>query len=148
MFVKINNPLRIKSVADLNRKDIRFINRQRDSGTRVLLDYLLKKENIKPEEIDGYTREVFTHTSVAAAVKGDSADVGLGIKAAAQALQVDFITVANERYDLVFNENFYNSKKGQALMEVINSKEFQSEVQKLGGYDLKETGNIVDLQKW
>lgn len=145
LFVKKGNPKSIKSLKDLTRADVKFINRQIDSGTRVLLDYLLKKEEIDPVSINGYAREVFTHTSVAAAVSGNSADVGLGIMAAAQALDVDFIPVSEERYDLVFLKDFYESDKGQAIMEIINSKDFQNEVKKLGGYDLRDTGKVVKL---
>ncbi|MGI6605273.1 MAG: substrate-binding domain-containing protein, partial [bacterium] len=94
------NPKGIKTLADLTRPDVSFINRQRGAGTRVLLDWALKEEGIDPAAIQGYEREEYTHTAVAAAVKGGAADVGLAVLSAARALELDFIPWRSERYDL------------------------------------------------
>ncbi|MGE5390142.1 MAG: molybdopterin biosynthesis protein, partial [Deltaproteobacteria bacterium] len=101
LIVSPGNPLEITSLFDLQRPVIRYINRQAGAGTRVLLDFLLAANHINPENINGYTREEYTHLAVAAAVKNNAADAGLGIFAAAQALDLDFIPLAEERYDLV-----------------------------------------------
>ena len=101
LIVAKGNPSRIEGIADLTRDGIVFVNRQRGSGTRILLDYLLKKMGIDGSRIDGYGREEFTHLLVAAAVKSGRADAGLGIRAAARALDLDFIPIEHERYDLI-----------------------------------------------
>jgi putative molybdopterin biosynthesis protein len=117
-----------------------FINRQRGSGTRQLLDFLLRKEGIEPDRINGYHRELYTHLAVAAAVKTGGADVGLGIKAAADALDLDFIPIAAEQYDLAVRPDVLEMPQWQALLEALETPQFREQVERLGGYDLKTAG--------
>lgn len=142
-IVPPGNPKGIKSLSDLRGNDRLYVNRQRGAGTRMLLDYMLKKEGILPQEINGYTREMYSHLSVAAAVKEGTADTGLGIYSAAKALGMEFIPVAHESYDLVMSKEFYNSEGGQLLFSIMKSKAFQQEVEKLGGYKLDGIGEII-----
>jgi len=138
-----DNPHKIRTVTDLTRPGVRFINRQRGAGTRLLLDYLLKEAGLDPAQIQGYDREEYTHMAVAANVKSGTADVGLGILAAARALGLDFIPVSPERYDLVVPESTYEDPRFQELLQVIRSPEFRTAVEALGGYDLKDSGEIL-----
>jgi putative molybdopterin biosynthesis protein len=123
-----------------------FINRQPGSGTRVLLDYDIQRLRMDPRAIRGYEREEFTHMAVAVAIASELADVGLGIKSAAQALQLDFIPVGEEQYDLVLLRSFLESDKGQKLLQVIRSGEFKTAVEALGGYDAGAAGEIAYRQ--
>nr|HID59130.1 molybdopterin biosynthesis protein [Desulfobacterales bacterium] len=143
LIVPRGNPKGISSIKDLTRDDITFINRQRGSGTRVLLDYHLKRLNINPESITGYDSEEFTHMSVAVSVLSGAADTGLGIYAAAKALDLEFIPLITEEYDLVIPERFFNEHKVQLVLEVIRSEEFKRLVETMGGYDTSRTGTIV-----
>lgn len=142
-IVPKGNPLGVSSVADISKPHVTFINRQRGAGTRLLLDYLLKKEGIDRNSIYGYDREAVTHLSVAAAVAGGTADVGLGIYSAARTMGLGFIPVAEERYDLLMNRRFYDSLEGQTLLSVIRSESFKTEMEALGGYSCRESGQIV-----
>src|SRR5262245_64091045 len=101
---------------DLIRKDCRLVNLQPVSGTRVLLDYELKRLRIDPTSIHGYEREEFTHMAVGVAVASGLADAGLGVRAAAQALGLDFIPLANEQYDLLCLRLFFESERGVRLL--------------------------------
>jgi putative molybdopterin biosynthesis protein len=134
------NPKKIRSLRDLVRKDVRYVNRQPGAGTRVLLDYELGKLRIKPERIAGYEREEFTHMAVAVAVASGLADCGLGIRSAAAALGLHFVPVEKEEYDLILRADFVDSPKGQKLLEVIRSSDFKKAVEKLGGYDTSQSG--------
>jgi putative molybdopterin biosynthesis protein len=142
-IVKQGNPLKIETVRDLVKPGLTYINRQRGAGTRLLFDYLLKQEGIDREQIYGYSREAVSHLSVAAAVAGGTADVGLGIYSAASAMGLDFIPVAEERYDLLMSGAFYRSSEGQELLECIRSPEFASEVEALGGYSCRDSGRVL-----
>ncbi len=137
------NPKQIRTLQDLTRKDVAFVNRQKGAGTRVLLDYQLKERGIDPTQIAGYEREEFTHLAVAAAVKSGAADVGLGILAAARALELEFVPLLRERYDLIIPELHYHSPLLSPFLNLISSKEFKQEVNALGGYDTAETGRVV-----
>lgn len=142
-FVKKGNPLGISSVHDLTKPGITYINRQRGAGTRLLFDYLLKQEAVDRAGIYGYSREAVSHLSVAAAVAGGTADVGLGIYSAAAAMDLDFIPVAEERYDLLMTQAFYHSSRGQELLACIRSEAFALEMEALGGYSCRDSGQIV-----
>jgi putative molybdopterin biosynthesis protein len=142
-MIKPGNPRKIKSIEDLARKDIVFINRQRGSGTRILLDFKLKQAGIAPDSIPGYANEEFTHMAVAAAVAGGSADTGLGIYAAARALKLDFIPMITESYDLVIPADFMDTDYIRLLLEIIHSDEFKTRVKQLGGYHVEKTGDLV-----
>ena len=140
LIVPKGNPLNIKTLEDLAKPGVRFINRQGGSGTRVLLDYLLQKQGLGKEQILGYEREEFTHLAVAVAVASGAADVGLGIQSAAEALGLDYVLVGEERYDLAIPKEFLEEPRMKAMIEVIQSRAFQEDVLALGGYDVREMG--------
>lgn len=146
LMVKKGNPKGIKGFNDLIRKDVRFINRQKGSGTRMLLDYYLNKEGISFEKINGYTREEFTHLTTAAAVAEGSADTALGIYSAAIAMDLDFIPVCDEQYDLAVPTKFLEQENIKKVIEVIKSSEFVEKIKGMGGYDTSETGQITFVE--
>ena len=143
LILGAGNPKGIEILEDLARKDVIFVNRQRGSGTRVLLDYQLAKQKLGPEVINGYGREEFTHLAVAAAIATGRADCGLGIQAAAAALKLDFLPLFSERYDLVIPEEHYQSRLLEPMLEVLASDQFASEVDKLAGYELERPGEVL-----
>ena len=143
LIVKHGNPKQIRDINDLVRPDIQFINRQGGSGTRILLDYRLGQLGLHPEQISGYGNEEYTHMAVAVAVLSGAADVGLGIQAAARALNLEFIPVVTESYDLVIPDEFMETAFIQLLLEIIRSSEFKSRVEGLGGYHVADTGTVV-----
>lgn len=143
IMVKRGNPKNIKGIDDLVKKDIKFINRQKGSGTRVLLDYLLKKKGINPLDIQGYFKEEYTHLMVASAVTEGNVDAGLGILSAVKAFHLDFVPVAKERYDIIIPKEYYSSLKIQKLLTIIRSEKFRKKVLSLGGYDLFQSGKVI-----
>jgi putative molybdopterin biosynthesis protein len=143
LMVPPGNPKAIGAMQDLARDDVVMINRQRGAGTRVLLDYLFDKAGIDPAAIAGYEREVTTHTMVAAAVSGGAADVGLGIRAAARAMGVDFVSLASERYDLAIPGEHLEHPGVLELLETARSDRFRAAVTALGGYDLRDAGKVM-----
>jgi len=138
------NPKGITTLLDLAREGVAFVNRQKGAGTRILLDYRLKQLGIDPTRITGYEREEYTHLAVAAAVKAGVADVGLGILGAARALDLDFVPLLKERYDLIIPEPHYRDPLLRPLLDLISSDGFAKEVEALGGYDTSETGRVVN----
>jgi len=142
-MVAKGNPKAIKSFHDLVRDDVTFINRQAGAGTRVLLDYHLDQLSIDPERINGYHLEEYTHTSVAVAVLSGVADVGMGVLAAARALDLDFIPVATEQYDLVIPEVFMEDGKIRTMLDVMRSQRYKERVLALGGYGVDRTGEEI-----
>lgn len=143
LMVLNGNPVEVRDVRDLAGKNVRFVNRQRGAGTRVLLDYHLSQLGIDAANIHGYDQEEYTHLAVAAAVASGRADCGLGIAAAAQALGLDFIPLFQERYDLIIPEAHYNSSLLQPLLGLLEDVAFREAVAKLPGYDVSQMGNIV-----
>jgi putative molybdopterin biosynthesis protein len=143
LIVPKGNPKKIAGIETLVRDDLVFVNRQAGSGTRILLDYRLESLKMSPENIRGYDNEEFTHMSVAVAVLSGAADAGLGIYAAAKALDLDFIPVVTEEYDLAIAEAFYEDEKIQFMLEVIRSEAFKNQVNALEGYDTSKTGTTV-----
>ena len=143
LMIQRGNPKNIQGIADLAREDIRFMNRQGGSGTRILLDYKLSELQIDPAGIDGYQLEEFTHMAVAVAVLSGTADAGLGIFAAARALDLDFIPVVTEQYELIISNAHIDSPNIQILLETINSQQFKDRVNALGGYSTQNTGTTV-----
>jgi putative molybdopterin biosynthesis protein len=137
-----SNPKGIEGIKDLMRPDVAFINRQAGSGTRILMDYELQKIGMDPAKIPGYRSEEYTHMSVAMAVASGRADVGLGILAAAQALDLDFIPVTRERYDLVVPTDLLKDERMILLLDIIRSPKFIEQVLALGGYEVEETGKM------
>ena len=143
LIVAKGNPLGITGVGDLARPEVRFINRQRGAGTRILLDYHLRQAGIGPEQVNGYEKEEFTHMAVAVNVLTGTASCGLGIFAAANALGLDFVPLARERYDLAFLPELADWKIETAL-ELIRSRAFKERIEKLGGYETTLTGRIME----
>ncbi|MFO7631402.1 MAG: molybdopterin biosynthesis protein, partial [Caldilinea sp.] len=145
LIVPKGNPKRLEKLEDLLSDDVVFVNRQRGAGTRVLLDYELKKRAINPRRIQGYDRTEYTHLSVAAAVKSGAADAGLGILAAARALDLDFIPLFDERYDLVIPVEHYESKLLRPLLALIEERSsgFGAAVEALGGYGVAQMGKML-----
>jgi len=143
LIVKRGNPKDIKSIEDLTRKDVTFINRQAGSGTRILLDYRLNQLGVDSADIHGYHHEEFTHMAVAVAVLSGTVDAGLGIYAAAKALDLGFIPVVTEQYDLIIPLQYFETDNIQMLLEIINSQDFKKRVEALGGYNTQKTGNII-----
>lgn len=145
LIVESGNPKSIRGLEDLGRAGVSFVNRQAGSGTRILLDWQLIQLGLDPATINGYQREEYTHMAVAVAVLSGSADVGMGIRAAAQALDLDFIPVTTERYDLVIPAVHYDNSLVQSLLQVIATREFKNQVMALGGYDIRDTGSRLQI---
>jgi len=143
MVIK-GNPKHIKNIDDLLRDDVCFINRQGGSGTRLLTDKHLREKGISSGLIKGYDREEYTHMGVASAVLTGIADTGMGILAAANALGLEFIPVAKERYDLAIPMDFIKMPQITAMLDIIrNNLEFRSSVERLGGYDVSDMGAVM-----
>ena len=142
LIVKKGNPLGFQSIQDIT-PEVRYINRQRGAGTRVLLDYKLKNAGISPMDIQGYEHEVTTHMSVAVAVQKDNADVGMGIYSSARALDLDFVDVTFEEYDFVTYADYLELPLVQEFINVLKSRDFQDKLDALGGYSYEEIGKIV-----
>jgi putative molybdopterin biosynthesis protein len=143
IIVPPGNPLNIRSIADLVRDDVTFVNRQRGSGTRVLLDWNLRLLSLDAGKIRGYENEEYTHMSVAAAVLSGTASSGLGVRAAAVALGLDFIPVGVEEYDLVILSRYWEDERIRNLLAVIRSDDFKKAVRNLGGYGVEKTGELL-----
>jgi putative molybdopterin biosynthesis protein len=143
LLVARDNPLGLARLEDLTRPGVRFVNRQRGAGTRVLLDYHLSRLGIVPEQILGYNREEYTHLGIAEAVSSGRADCGLGIAAAAQALELDFVPLFQERYDLIIPLEHAQGPLLAPLFDVIAGGRFRGEVQKLFGYDVSVMGTWI-----
>jgi putative molybdopterin biosynthesis protein len=144
LMVPKGNPKNIRGFRDLTRGDVVFINRQSGAGTRLLTDKYLKELGIAPKDVRGYEREEYTHMGVASAVLTGIADTGMGILASAQALDLDFIPLAKERYDLAFPAEFVDMPTVSAVLRVIREDgEFRTSVEALGGYDVSDMGKVV-----
>jgi putative molybdopterin biosynthesis protein len=143
LMVARGNPKGITGLTDLAREDIRYVNRQRGAGTRVLLDYHLGLLGIFPDQVHGYAREEYTHLAVAVAVQSGAADCGMGIAAAANALGLDFLPFAKERYDLVIPRIHYESELLRPLLEIIRGPLFRESVMALPGYDTSDMGRVM-----
>ncbi|HEX7540668.1 MAG TPA: molybdopterin biosynthesis protein [Anaerolineales bacterium] len=151
LMVRRGNPMDIKSLRDLNKTEagpepgrrVRFVNRQRGAGTRVLLDYQLSKMGIPAEVIQGYNQEEYTHLGVAAAVASGRADCGLGIPAAAQSLDLDFIPLFQETYQLIIPKIIAESDLLTPLFEVLEDRVFRQAVVNMPGYDVSQMGRLM-----
>ncbi|MBV8720070.1 MAG: molybdopterin biosynthesis protein [Chloroflexi bacterium] len=143
LIVPHGNPRGLSSLRDLAAPGVQFVNRQRGSGTRVLLDYQLRQLGISPTAIGGYEREQYTHLAVAADVASGAADVGLGILAAARALELDFVPLFNEEYQLVIPREHYDSAVLAPVLSILRDQSFAAEVSALGGYDVTNMGRVV-----
>ncbi len=143
LIVAPGNPLGLTEIQDLTRAGVRYVNRQRGAGTRVLLDHQLRLQGISADAVDGYAREEHTHLAVAAAVAAGRADAGLGIMAAARAFGLDFVPVTREPYDLVVAPEALDSPLLAPLWALLHSDRFRAEVEELGGYATTEMGQRI-----
>lgn len=145
LIVSPGNPLNIQGLDDITRQDLRFINRNSGSGTRLWLDIQLNKLGIHPEQVRGYTDEATTHTAVAVAIQAGRAQLGLGIHAAASSYQLGFIPLFHERYDLVIPHELLSQKQLSPIFDVFYSGDFRHRVENLGGYDVSHLGHQIIL---
>ena len=143
LIVPKGNPKNILSITDLARSDISFINRQRGAGTRVFFDYQLGINGMTADDVSGYTREQYTHLTVAAAVASGTSDVGLGIYAATIALDLDFIPLATENYELVIPHTHYNTELIRSLLDLLKDPELHKDILKLPGYSIANIGQTA-----
>jgi len=143
LLLKRGNPKGIKGLEDLRRPEVQFLNRQRGAGTRVLLDYHLNLLGIAHESIVGYSQEEYTHLGVAAAIASGRADCGLGIAAAAHALDLDFIPLFQERYDLVIPKEHADGHLLAPLFGLLTDRGFREAVSQLTGYDVSVMGSVI-----
>jgi putative molybdopterin biosynthesis protein len=142
-IVPQGNPQRIKNLGDLVRPDVRWINRQMGSGTRIWLDEHLQQAEIMPTKISGYNDEGATHMAVAQAIEAGQATAGLGIQAAALAYGLNFVPLTKEVYQLVVPEAVWERPVWRTLLAIIRSDEFNAAVDNLGGYDTTATGEVI-----
>jgi molybdate-binding protein/DNA-binding transcriptional regulator YhcF (GntR family) len=145
LMITRGNPKYIMSVLDLKRPDIAFINRQKGSGTRVLLDSQLRKLGIESSSIKGYEQEEKTHIAVATIIAQGQADVGLGVQSAAAVAGLDFIPLLKEQYDLVTLQGNLTNPSVQHLIDVVNTTSFQDMLRSIPGYDLSHIGNVTTV---
>jgi putative molybdopterin biosynthesis protein len=146
LMVAPGNPGGIHALADLARHGVRYVNRQRGSGTRVLLDRLLADAAVPADAVEGYGREEPTHLAVAGAIAAGSADAGLGIRAAARALGLDFVPLARERYELALRAASRDQPAVHAVLAALRSRAFVAAVEALTGYDTRDTGRTRRVQ--
>ena len=145
LMLQKGNPLGVASFADLSREGLRYVNRQKGSGTRVLTDYLCGKYGLDPDRIYGYEREEMTHNSVAVQIASGSADAGMGIYSAAKLYGLDFLPVCVEEYDLLIPQSAWNSGMVKQLICTLKSEEFRARIEAMGGYTLDRPGEIIDV---
>jgi putative molybdopterin biosynthesis protein len=146
-IVKPGNPRKITGFHDIAQHGCSFINRQKGAGTRLLTDKILHDNNIDPDHIHGYHHEEYTHMNIAAAVASGIVDTGMGIRAAALALQLDFVPIAEERYDLIVPQDYLTDSRVTAALDVIRTnKDFKKRILSLGGYNLRDSGSILYSQ--
>ena len=145
MMVRKGNPKKITGFKDFTREDVQFVNRQKGAGTRILVDYILKREGIDTASISGYEREMTTHMAVAAAVSSGSADVGVGVLSAANAMDLDFIPIGDEEYDFAIRSEYLELEMFKQFIDIIKSEEFKDTLLNLGGYGAEGIGEIIHI---
>lgn len=142
LMVAKGNPKQITGIGSLTDSGIRYVNRQKGSGTRILMDYLCRKEGIDTASVYGYEREEFTHTSVAAQIASDSADAGMGIYSAAKMYDLSFIPICTEQYDLLIPDSAWDTPLVQEMIRILKSRVFAEKLEELGGYTLQTPGEV------
>ncbi|MEN1759715.1 molybdopterin biosynthesis protein [Anoxynatronum sibiricum] len=147
LMLPLRNPKKIAGIADLTREDVTMVNRQKGAGTRILLDYYLRRDSIDPLKVKGYHREMTTHMAVAVAVGSGGADCGMGVASAAASMELDFLHLDWEDYDLVCEESTLELTAFQELLKIIRGDAFQKQVAAMGGYDLSQAGELVYLNQ-
>ncbi len=145
MMVAKGNPLNIQKFSDIAREGIRYVNRQKGSGTRILTDYLCRQENLDTAAIYGYDREELTHTSVAAQIVSGSADAGMGIYSAAKLYDLDFIPICIEEYDLIIPDHAWQTPQVQQMIATMKTEAFREKILSLGGYTVENPGELIPL---
>ena len=141
------NPFHIRGFEGLAQKGVRLVNRQKGSGTRVLLDYHLKKLQMSPSKINGYDKEVYTHFEVGLSILSKESDVGIATIAVSKLLGLPFIPITQENFDMILDQSTFFEKGIQAFIEILNSQEFRTRVERLGSYDFKNSGKVVYSRK-
>ena len=145
IMISKNNTKKIKSLTDLTRRSLKYINRQKRSGTRIIFDELIKQANIQPIQINGYNNEEFTHIAVAAMIASGAADAGMGLEVAAKKFKLHFIPQVREAYFLAFNKKDKEIKN--TCREVIMSNAFRKQLKKLQGYDISNIGKEIPVRR-
>ena len=145
LMVAKGNPLGILKFSDISRSGVRYVNRQKGSGTRILTDYLCRQENLDTAAIYGYDREELTHTSVAAQIVSGSADAGMGIYSAAKLYDLDFIPICIEEYDLIVPDHAWDTPQVKQMMATLKGEAFKEKILSLGGYTVENPGEIIEI---
>ena len=145
LMVARGNPLNIRKFSDIARDGVRYVNRQKGSGTRILSDYLCKREHVDASAIYGYDREELTHTSVAAQIVSGSADAGMGIYSAAKLYDLDFIPICIEEYDLIIPDHAWDTPMVRSLLTILKSDAFREKILSLGGYTVDNPGEVIPV---
>jgi len=145
LFLQPGNPRGIRGLADLARQGVRFVNRNRGSGTRLLLDTLLEESGIESGTIDGYASEEFTHAAVAAYVASGMADAGMGVEPPAREFKLEFLPLAAERYFLMARAQTFEFPPAQALLGLLRGPAFKSRVARLAGYSAERAGEVTSV---
>lgn len=143
LMVAKGNPLGLLGFKDIAWEGVRYVNRQKGSGTRILTDYLCKKDQVDPAAVYGYDREELTHTSVAAQIANGSADAGMGIYSAAQLYELDFLPICVEEYDLIIPDHAWDTPMVRRLLQTLQSDAFREKLLAMGGYSLDGPGQII-----
>jgi excisionase family DNA binding protein len=138
-----DNPYHIKWFDDLAKEGLRFINRQKGSGTRVLLDYHLGQLGVSSEQINGYDREAYTHFEVGLSILSGETDAGIATAAVSKLLGLAFTPITRESFDMVLDQSTFFQKGVQAFINILDSREFRKGVEKLGNYDFNHSGRIL-----
>jgi len=147
LVVAAGNPKEIYQIKDLLRPDVHFINRQSGSGTRLLLDLMLRKEGIEPSRIKGYEQCEYTHAAVPAFVASGMADAGYGLETPARQFKLDFIPSQTERYCLMCDDKALASPNVQQMLAILRSDDYKLAVNQLPGYQTVESGTVVELDE-
>jgi molybdate transport repressor ModE-like protein len=142
LFIARGNALGITGLADLTRREVRFVNRQVGSGTRMLLEMMLGAAGIAPDGINGYNSAEFTHSAVAAYIASGMADVGIGVRTAAERFNLDFIPLVRERYFFALRTDALDEPLMRQLIGVLRQNDYHRVVDALPGYDASRTGTI------
>ena len=145
LMLQKGNPLGLRAFADIAMDGLRYVNRQKGSGTRVLMDWLCDRDGVDREKIYGYEREEMTHNSVAVQIAGDSADAGMGIYSTAKLYDLDFLPICVEEYDLLIPDSAWESPMVRQLIRTLQSDAFRARIEAMGGYTLDRPGEIIDV---
>ena len=145
LMLRKGNPLGLSDFSDIAREGLRYVNRQKGSGTRILADYLCGKHGVDPGSVLGYDREETTHNAVAVQIAENSADAGMGIFSAAKLYDLDFLPICTEEYDLLIPESLWDTRLVRQLIATLQSEAFRERIEAMGGYTLDRLGTCIDL---